>query len=50
METDDWRDGMWEHINFQAITDKVVRGVEGKDRRYLPPDVRSTISHQIRLV
>ena len=38
METDDWRDGMWEHINFQAITDKVVRGVEGKDRRHLPPD------------
>ena len=38
METDDWSEGRWQHINFQAITEKVVRGVEGKDRRQLPSD------------
>lgn len=46
MQTDDWKEGMWSHINFQAITEKVVRGKEGKDRRQLAPTDPNYISNE----
>lgn len=38
MDTDDWKDGHWKHINFQAIVEKRLHGVEGPDRRDLMPN------------
>lgn len=38
METEDWKEGRWKHINFQAITEKVVQGERGTDTRTLPKD------------
>lgn len=38
METEDWSEGRWKHINFPAISEKPERGVLGQDTRTLPTD------------
>lgn len=39
MQTDDWKEGRWLHINFPAIEEKPIHGDTGKiSRSLLPPD------------
>lgn len=39
MQTDDWKEGRWLHINFPAITDAPIQGDHGKiSRSMLDPD------------
>ena len=39
MQTDDWKEGRWLHINFPAIDDRPIQGDTGKINRIdLPPD------------
>jgi predicted phage terminase large subunit-like protein len=39
METEDWKEGRWLHINFPSIQDKPIDGLNGKvSRASLPPE------------
>jgi predicted phage terminase large subunit-like protein len=50
MDTDDWREGLWHHINFPAITSRrtnikaPVTSLPPDDPRYLPPGKLPTVS------
>jgi len=50
METDDWKEGAWEHINFPAIKlinkgkKESVTELPPDDPRYVPPGKLSTVS------
>lgn len=59
METDDWKEGRWLHINFPAIEEAPVRGEQGKvsrttldpsDPDFLAPNEASKISPSKRYV
>lgn len=59
MQTSDWRDGRWLHINFPAIEERQIKGVEGKISRstlpadhpdYLPPGEASKLAHTKRYI
>lgn len=59
MQTDDWREGRWLHINFPAISEAPIRGDHGKisrssldpsDPSYLAPNEASKISPSKRYI
>lgn len=59
MQTDDWAEGRWMHINFPAIQDIPIPGDAGKisrtdlshdDPNYLPPGEASKISPKKRFI
>ena len=59
MQTEDWKEGRWLHINFPAIEEKQIKGEHGKtsrtslpkdDPEYLAPNEASKISPSKRYV
>ena len=59
MQTEDWREGRWLHINFPAIEEKQIKGEHGKtsrtsltkdDPQYLAPNEASKISPSKRYI
>ena len=59
MQTDDWKEGRWLHINFPAVSESPVRGEQGKvsrttldpsDPNFLAPNEASKISPSKRYI
>ena len=59
MQTDDWKEGRWLHINFPAVSESPVRGEQGKvsrttldpsDPNFLAPNEASKISPSNRYI
>ena len=59
MQTEDWREGRWLHINFPAISESPIRGSHGKisrttldpsDPNFLAPNEASKISPSKRYI